>query len=110
MSECGGHVPMRDFKSSAHEWICSGCGKVGVWGDEWSYFGAIGCRKCGQGPVIEFVACSESCRLEYERGKRVVSKTLVQQSINRLDEQIARLQQQKETMSRKLEKASRGAR
>jgi hypothetical protein len=58
------HIPTSDFKASPREWICSGCGKVGAWNDNWSYFGAIGCRKCGQEPVIEFVACSEACLAE----------------------------------------------
>jgi hypothetical protein len=53
---------MSEFKASAHEWICSGCGKVDVWRDSWQYFGALGCRRCGQEPVIDFVTCSDACR------------------------------------------------
>ena len=31
-------------------------GTVAAWSDTWSRFGAIACHKCGQEPVIEFVA------------------------------------------------------
>lgn len=100
-----GHIPMRDFKASAHEWICSGCGKVGVWDDGWSYFGALGCLKCGLEPVIHFVACSEVCRLQHEAGKRVVSKSLTADALRRVDEQIENLQRQRGRLAETLEKA-----
>ena len=64
MKRCG-HRPMREFKASAHEWICSGCGKVDVWRDSWQYFGALVCRKCKDEPAIEFVTCSEACRRKF---------------------------------------------
>ena len=63
--ECG-HRPMSAFKNGA-QWRCSGCGQVAVWSDAWSYFGAFGCRTCGQEPVIKFVACSDTCRAQLER-------------------------------------------
>lgn len=100
-----GHIPTSDFRSGP-KWICSGCGKVGKWGETWTYFGAIGCRKCGQEPVIHFVACSESCRLKYEAGKRVVSRSLVADSLRRVDEQIDGLQRERGRLVKKLDQAS----
>jgi hypothetical protein len=100
------HIPTSDFKASPREWICSGCGKVGAWNDNWSYFGAIGCRKCGQEPVIDFVACSEACRVKHEAGKRVVSRSLVADSLRRVDEQIEGLQRQRNALAKKLGEAS----
>lgn len=104
------HIPTSDFKASPREWICSGCGKVGAWNDKWSYFGAIGCRKCGQEPVIDFVACSEACRRKHEAGKRVVSRSLVADSLRRVDEQIEGLQRQRNALAKKLDEAPRGGR
>jgi hypothetical protein len=98
-----GHIPTSDFRSG-RKWICSGCGRVDMWGETWSYFGAIGCRKCGQEPVIDFVACSEACRLKHEAGKRVVSRSLVADSLRRVDEQIEGLQRQRKALARKLER------
>ena len=57
---------MSVFKTGA-QWRCSGCGRVAAWSDTWSYFGAMGCRTCGQEPVIKFVACSDTCRAQLER-------------------------------------------
>ncbi len=101
--ECG-HHSMSDFKASAHEWVCSGCGRVGLWNNAWSYFGAIGCRKCGQEPVIDFVACSESCRRKHEAGKRVESRSLVEESLTRVNGRIETLQQEREGIKRRLER------
>lgn len=56
------HGLMSEFKVTLHEWRCSNCGYEGVWNNNWSYFGALSCRKCGCEPAIEFVVCSDKCR------------------------------------------------
>ena len=66
MSACKDHHGIRHFKASEHEWICSGCGKVDVWRDTWSYFGSMGCKKCHAEPAIEFVACSDECARKWK--------------------------------------------
>lgn len=101
MSECG-HIPTDDFKSGA-QWICSGCGKVSKWTDEWEWIGQIGCRKCGQEPVVTFVACSEACRKKHAEGKQAISRTLIAKSVDDIDGQIARLQAQRSAAVKKLE-------
>jgi NAD-dependent SIR2 family protein deacetylase len=42
-------------------WRCSHCGRAGRWDGGWSYYGTGDCRRCAE-PVIDFVACSASCR------------------------------------------------
>jgi hypothetical protein len=59
------HRPIRDFKVG-DEWRCTECGRTGKWGDGWEYFGAFGCRKCGDEPAIEAVTCSEACRQKFD--------------------------------------------
>ena len=107
MTECG-HVPLCEFRTGGfntadpHQWICSGCGKHGDWTHQWSYFGAIGCLKCKQEPVIDFVACSDTCRAKYEAGKRVVSRLRLGESLRQLNEQIECLQRQRQALVKKL--------
>ena len=55
-----GHRDARHFKDR-RGWICSHCGRRGVWDDTWSYYGNLECRKCARA-AIDFVACSERCR------------------------------------------------
>lgn len=43
-------------------WTCSGCGTVGPWTEAWGYYGTIECKRCWMA-VIEWVHCSEACRL-----------------------------------------------
>ena len=81
------HRPMSAFKDGA-QWRCSGCGTVAAWSDTWSYFGAIGCRRGGQEPVIEFVACSDTCRAQYR----------VEREILAIDEQLAVLQRRRHVL------------
>ena len=59
------HRGIEAFKVG-EEWRCSGCGTLGRWSDDWSYYGALGCRKCNIEPAIDFVACSEACRAKFD--------------------------------------------
>ena len=43
-------------------WTCSGCGTVGPWTEAWGYYGTIECKRCWMA-AIEWVHCSEACRL-----------------------------------------------
>ena len=101
MASCGGHAPMSDFKAGGH-WVCSGCGKVGAWTDSWSYFGAIGCTKCKQEPVIEYVACSEACIARHRDEKSDLRtrqrETRREMDLRSIDEQIAVLQQRRQVL------------
>jgi hypothetical protein len=61
------HAFVSDFKrASDGKWVCSGCGKVSEWTKSHSYYGSMGCRKCHEEPVIEFVACSEACMAKFD--------------------------------------------
>lgn len=46
-------------------WRCSVCGREGLWGEEWQYWGNLECRRCGQAD-IDAVTCSEACRTKYD--------------------------------------------
>lgn len=41
-------------------WICSCCGLVAPWDEDWRYWGNIECRKC-EAADMEYVACSGWC-------------------------------------------------
>ena len=60
------HRPIRDFKVG-DEWRCTECGHIGKWSEGFEYFGAIGCRKCGDEPAIEAVTCSDACRQKFDQ-------------------------------------------
>lgn len=108
MSKCASHHPVRHYKVG-DEWRCSGCGKVERWSEEWSYYGAIGCTKCGCEPVIDFVACSEACRAKFspdakgdpfatlraeDRERAVKAATL-----DAIDKKIAKLKARREELA-----------
>lgn len=42
-------------------WQCAACGKSAQWGEAWSFFGILECRRCGMAEV-DAVVCSEDCR------------------------------------------------
>lgn len=65
------HKTFRDFSFRRDDkrlvWKCSHCGKQALWNDEaWGYYGTVECRKCSTA-AIEFVWCSEACRLELKK-------------------------------------------
>ena len=97
------HRPMSAFKNGAH-WRCSGCGTVAAWSDTWSRFGAIACHKCGQEPVIEFVACSDTCRAQYGRETSDLQQReraeRVERELSAIDEQLAVLQRRRHVLQR----------
>lgn len=49
-------------------WVCSHCGAVGRWDEQWSYLGNIECREC-QTAAMEWVACSRACAKVLNGGK-----------------------------------------
>lgn len=104
MSQCRGHAQISDFKRG-DRWICSACGKIGKWGPTWGYYGALGCRKCGQEPVIEFVACSDACMKLQSDGKRHEAASVLQGEINQIDADMRVLTERRNSLTRKLERA-----
>jgi hypothetical protein len=69
------HYPIQHFKVSETEWRCSMCKREGVWTDDWSYFGSIGCRKCASEPAVELVACSDKCRVALLQEPDVIAES-----------------------------------
>lgn len=104
-----GHTPMSAFKAGGL-WKCSGCGVEARWGESWSYHGALGCHKCGQEPVIDFVACSEACAAKHQsdasdlRKRRKVEQ--LKREIGTLDEQVVNARDRRARLVRELAKSA----
>jgi septal ring factor EnvC (AmiA/AmiB activator) len=101
------HALVSDFKRDGL-WLCSGCGNASKWTANHTYYGSMGCTKCHEEPVIQFVACSDACMamLDTSKSKRQVndlrekSERLSrrqhrrQQKIQRLEAELAALKRQ----------------
>lgn len=98
------HAQMSDFKSRG-QWVCSGCGKTSAWGDSWGYYGAIGCRKCGQEPIIEYVACSDACMALHAQGKRVDARSRLEAEAKRIEKELELWNMRRQRVAQRLAKA-----
>jgi hypothetical protein len=69
-AQCTGAASFQGGRTSEGRplWLCSHCHRVAVWDDGWSYFGRLACKRDHE-PCIEFVACSEACRVAIEASK-----------------------------------------
>jgi hypothetical protein len=99
------HAQISDFKRGPM-WVCSACNKIDLWGNGWSFFGSISCRKCGQEPVIEYVTCSIECRQRHLDGHKAESRSLLIDGLAKANRELEHAQARRDSIAAKLSRAS----